>query len=504
MASTFSQTLRLELIGDGDQSGIWGQTTNTNLGTLLEQSITGVVSITMVDANYTLTNFNGVSDEARNAVLVVGGTNAAVRDIIAPLVEKLYVVRNSTAGGFAVNIRAASGSSVSVPSGATVWVYCDGTNFNAIGTESVGNFEVNGNLTVTGNTNAVAATYTGNVVALNYSTAGNVSATNFIGAGLTITSINASNISAGTIANSRTTAASANGASTIVSRDSDGSFAANVGTFVTVSGAHSGNGAGLTNINASNISSGTIANARTTAASANGASTIVVRDTNGSFAGNVITGTTGTFTSVSGNGIALTAINASNISSGTIANARTTAASANGASTIVARDSNGDFVANFVYATTFSGAGTGLTGTAASLNIGGTAATATSPASGGSFITSSNIGSQSVASATNSAQFQGKTKLGLGITGEGWNNNTGSKFFNTTYTNTSNYPVEICVTLSAGGTAQALIAVVNSGQILVNSDISFASVSFIVPPLTTYSVDCGTQSGNAYIWQELY
>ena len=340
MASTFSTTLRLELIGDGDQSGIWGQTTNTNLGTLLEQAITGVVSITMVDANYTLTNFNGVSDESRNAVLVAEGTNAAVRDIIAPLVEKLYVVKNSTSGGFAINIRAASGSSVSVPSGATVWVYCDGTNFNAINTESVGNFEVNGNLTVTGNTNAVAATYTGNVAALNISTAnvtatgagaftGNVSAANFTGAGLTITSINASNISAGTLVNARTTANSANGASTIVARDSNGSFSANVGTFVTVSGIYSGNGAGLTDINASNISSGTISNARTTAASANGASTIVLRDSNGSFAGNVITGTTGTFTSVSGNGVALTAINASNITSGTVATARLGSGTAN-------------------------------------------------------------------------------------------------------------------------------------------------------------------------------
>jgi hypothetical protein len=269
MASTFSPTLRIELIGDGDQSGIWGQTTNTNLGTLLEQAITGVVSITMVDSNYTLTNFNGVSDESRNAVLVVGGTNAAVRDVIAPLVEKLYVVRNSTSGGFAINIRAASGSSVSVPNGATVWVYCDGVNFNAINTESVGNFEVNGNLTVTGNTNAVAATYTGNVAALNLSTAnlaatgnvsvtGNVSAANFIGAGLTITSINASNISAGTIANARTTADSANGASTIVARDSNGSFSANVGTFTTISG----DGSAISNINASNISSGTVASAR--------------------------------------------------------------------------------------------------------------------------------------------------------------------------------------------------------------------------------------------------
>jgi hypothetical protein len=350
MASTYSTSLKLELIGDGEQSGIWGQTTNTNLGTLLEQAITGVVDITMANANYTLTNFNGVSDESRNAVLVVGGTNAAVRDVIAPLVEKLYVVKNSTVGGFAIRIIGSSGTGVSVPSGATVWVYCDGTNFNAINTESVGNFEVNGNLTVTGNTNAVAATYTGNVAALNISTAnvtatgagaftGNVSAANFTGAGLTITSINASNISAGTIANARTTAASANGASTIVARDTNGSFAGNVVTATLFSGS----GASLTSI----------PNSATTAASANGASTIVARDSNGSFAANV-----GTFVSisgaVSGNGANLTNINASNISSGTIANARTTAATANGASTIVLRDSNGSFAGNVV---------TGVTGT---------------------------------------------------------------------------------------------------------------------------------------------
>jgi microcystin-dependent protein len=114
-----------------------------------------------------------------------------------------------------------------VPNGATVWVYCDGTNFNAIGTESVGNFEVNGNLTVTGNTNAAAATFTGNV-----STA-NLTATNFIGAGATITSINASNITSGTISNARTTASSSNGASTIVTRDASGNFAANAITATT-------------------------------------------------------------------------------------------------------------------------------------------------------------------------------------------------------------------------------------------------------------------------------
>jgi len=47
--------------------------------------------------------------------------------------------------------------------------------------------------------------------------------------------------------------------------------------------------------------------------------------------------------------------NATNITSGTLANARTSAASANGASTIVARDASGNFAGNIITATTFSG-----------------------------------------------------------------------------------------------------------------------------------------------------
>ncbi len=129
MATTYSTSLKLSLIGDGDQSGIWGQTTNTNLGTLLEQAITGVVSIVMTDANYTLTNYNGVSDEARNAVLVVSGTNNAVRDVIPPLVEKLYTVVNNTSGGYDIRVIGATGTGVLIPNGYTTLIYCDGINF---------------------------------------------------------------------------------------------------------------------------------------------------------------------------------------------------------------------------------------------------------------------------------------------------------------------------------------------------------------------------------------
>jgi len=137
MPSTYSPSLRIELIGAGEQSGTWGTTTNTNLGTLLEQSIAGVQAITMSDVNYTLSNFNGVSDEARKAVLVVSGTNAAARDIIAPLVAKNYIIKNNTTGGFAINIRAATGASVSIPNGVTSAVYCDGTNFNLALTQTL-------------------------------------------------------------------------------------------------------------------------------------------------------------------------------------------------------------------------------------------------------------------------------------------------------------------------------------------------------------------------------
>jgi microcystin-dependent protein len=151
MASTYSTSLKIELIGNGDQSGVWGTTTNNNLGTLIEQAITGVQTITMSNANYTLSSYNGVSDESRNAVLVVNGTNSAVRQVICPLVDKLYVISNQTTGGYAITIGGATGSTVTIPNGITAQVYCDGTNFFSSQTGSAGDFTVNGTLTATGN-----------------------------------------------------------------------------------------------------------------------------------------------------------------------------------------------------------------------------------------------------------------------------------------------------------------------------------------------------------------
>jgi len=137
MASTFSPNLRIELIGAGEQSGAWNNTTNTNLGTLIEQAICGVQEITLAGSDYTLEFANGASDESRNMTLILKGTPGASRNIIAPDVDKVYIVRNETADSH--TIKTTSGSGVSVPANSSAIVFCDkdagggnGTFYNAV------------------------------------------------------------------------------------------------------------------------------------------------------------------------------------------------------------------------------------------------------------------------------------------------------------------------------------------------------------------------------------
>jgi microcystin-dependent protein len=180
MPSTYSTNLRLELIATGEQSGAWGNTTNYNLGSLLEQAITGVGSITMPNSNLTLSASSGVVDQSRNAVLVFttgGGVPlTANRDVIIPSTPKLYILNNLTTGGYALTIKTSAGSGVAVANGYAALVYCDGTNvklvcpeFNTVtgdlavpGSIVVGvNSTIGGNETVSGNL-SVTGTMTNN------------------------------------------------------------------------------------------------------------------------------------------------------------------------------------------------------------------------------------------------------------------------------------------------------------------------------------------------------
>ena len=130
MASTYSTNLGLELIGTGDQSGTWGATTNTNLGTLLEQSIAGYATQAVTDSGVAtvLTISNGASSTGRNAVIALTGALTLARVVEVPAKTKSYIFYNATTGGFAVTVKVTGQTGVSVPNGTKAIVYCDGTD----------------------------------------------------------------------------------------------------------------------------------------------------------------------------------------------------------------------------------------------------------------------------------------------------------------------------------------------------------------------------------------
>lgn len=135
--STYSPSLRIELITTGDQAGTWGNTTNTNLGTLIEAGIAGYTSVSVISANQAFTALNGAADESRNAVIALTTTTGANFSVYAPPAEKTYVIYN--ASGYAATIynstslgnTTAAGAGVTIPAGKTMTVWSDGTNFKS-------------------------------------------------------------------------------------------------------------------------------------------------------------------------------------------------------------------------------------------------------------------------------------------------------------------------------------------------------------------------------------
>jgi hypothetical protein len=160
---------------------------------------------------YTLTNLNGVADDARNLCLIFSGTPSAAPTITAPAQNKLYVIVNNTTQNLTM-VASGGVTSLVIPALTTGQCYCDAANVsgNGIGfysaqTAAAGNWNVGGNLTVSGNTTiAGTATITGAV-----STSGTINSgaaitgTQFNGAGTGLTgtaaSLTVANIANGSV-----------------------------------------------------------------------------------------------------------------------------------------------------------------------------------------------------------------------------------------------------------------------------------------------------------------
>jgi hypothetical protein len=162
MPTTFNNNLRIAEIGTGEQAGVWGNTTNTNLATLLTEAITGAIDVT-ITGDQALTALDGVTDQARQGALVLIGTPAADFTLYTPPINKIYIIKNNTTspGRTATIVAAASANSttpqtgtvatVTIPAGQTAFVFCA---FNA--TTSKWDFytgvdRIYGNLSVSGN-----------------------------------------------------------------------------------------------------------------------------------------------------------------------------------------------------------------------------------------------------------------------------------------------------------------------------------------------------------------
>lgn len=253
MASTYSN-LKLELIGTGEQVGQWGATTNTNMGTALEEAVVGSADVTFAsaDVNLTLVDSNA-TQVARNYRLNLTGTSGGARNLFLSTganIEKPYIINNNLADEVTVRNKiggVASGTSVTVPAGKTMLLYNTGTNiveqhnYTSVAAGGTGRDTLTLNNVILGNgTSAVQLVAPG--------TTGNVLKSD----GTTWTSgpIPAAGSNTQVLYNNSGSAAGSS------------SFTFNSGTGAVSATSFAGSGASLTNLNASNIASGTLPVAR--------------------------------------------------------------------------------------------------------------------------------------------------------------------------------------------------------------------------------------------------
>lgn len=157
MATTFSSLLRVELIGTGDQSGTWGDTTNRNLGTILEDAIAGTANLSVTLGNVTLTENDGTQDQSRCMILNVTGTPGVTRNIVAPKSSKVYVVINGSDAP--VVLKGSDTTGLTIRPGTKVTAAYNGSDFTLVG---INNVPVSGSEKTTSYT--LATTDVGNVV----------------------------------------------------------------------------------------------------------------------------------------------------------------------------------------------------------------------------------------------------------------------------------------------------------------------------------------------------
>jgi hypothetical protein len=111
MPSSYSTDLKLELMATGENSGTWGDKTNSNWN-LIQQAVAGVESIAITSTNTTLNMVDATISNARNALLKFTGTLTANSTVyVASGIEKTYILENNTTGNYTLALNQVGGAS---------------------------------------------------------------------------------------------------------------------------------------------------------------------------------------------------------------------------------------------------------------------------------------------------------------------------------------------------------------------------------------------------------
>jgi len=150
MTSTFVNDLRLNEMGTGDQSGTWGNVTNTNLELIAEALGFGTEAITTNADTHTTTIADGATDPGRAIYIKYTGTlDSACTITIAPnTISRLHIIENATSGSQNIIISQGSGSSVTIGNGAVKAVYLDGAGSGAAVNDALVDLDLTGTTTV--------------------------------------------------------------------------------------------------------------------------------------------------------------------------------------------------------------------------------------------------------------------------------------------------------------------------------------------------------------------
>lgn len=129
MTTAATSLLGLALPVTGELTGTWGDTVNNQITSLLDSAVAGTTTISS-DADVTLTTTTLAANEARQAVLLCTGARTAQRTITAPAHSKVYVVINSTTGGYAVKVVGVGPTTgITVSAGEYVVIAWNGSDF---------------------------------------------------------------------------------------------------------------------------------------------------------------------------------------------------------------------------------------------------------------------------------------------------------------------------------------------------------------------------------------